>query len=197
MLVGPDLPGIGLDVFRLGGYAVNGERLEAVGVVGERQVADGTRGLCDHLGNGARGVLLLRGEACGNLGVAQDGLLEGRAGTRTGRAVDDGDSEVLAADLLPVGDLAREDLLQVVHGDVVDVDVGVHDRTHADDGDLVVGDLGDVVFVLQLLLGEHVGITDLDRAFGDLRDALARAATLDGNLHAARRAAAVPSSRRP
>ena len=69
---------------------------------------------------------------------------------------------------LPVGDLAREDLLQVLELDVVDGHVGVDDRGHADDAHLVIGDLGDVGGILQLGLGEHVGVADLHGALRNL-----------------------------
>ena len=54
----------------------------------------------------------------------------------------------------------------------------------AHDGDLVVLQLLGVVLVLELLLREHVGVADLHGTLGNLRDALAGAAALDGDLNA-------------
>ncbi len=101
-----------------------------------------------------------------------------------GSAVDDDDLRVSAADLAPVGDGAGEDALELLDGQVVDGDLLVDDRAHAHDAHLVVLDLGDIVFVLELGLGEHVGVADLDSALRDLRDALAGTAALNGDLDA-------------
>ena len=160
------------------------EGLHGVVVVGECQVGDGARGGSNHLRSGARRILLLGLEGIGDLGVAEHGGLEGRAGAGTGCAVDNRDGRIGAADFLPVGDFAGEDGLQLVDRQVVDGDVLVDDRAHANDAVLVVGDLLEIGGVLHLRLGEHVGVADLHRALGDLRDALAGAATLNGDLNA-------------
>lgn len=76
------------------------------------------------------------------------------------------------ADLLPVGDLAGEDALELLEGQVVDLDVLGDDRAHAHDGDLVVDEVLDLVG-LELGLGEDVGVTDGDGAGGDSGQALA------------------------
>ena len=55
-------------------------------------------------------------------------------------------------------------------------------RTHADNADLVVLELLCVILVGELLLGEDIGVADLDSTLGDLRDALAGTATLDRDL---------------
>ena len=99
-------------------------------------------------------------KAVGGLLAREDGGLEGGAGAGAGLSLDDLDVAGGAADLGPVGDGTGEDALELLGGEVVDVDVGVHDRAHADDGDGVVLKLGDSVGV-QLLLGEDVGAADL------------------------------------
>ena len=136
-------------------HAVDLEGLEAAVEVGEGHVGDGAGGAGDHLGGSARGILLLRLEGIGHLRAGQDDVLERGARAGTGSAVDDRDRSVGAADLAPVGDLAREDLLQVLELDVVDGHVGVDDRGHADDAHLVIGDLGDVGGILQLVFDEE------------------------------------------
>ena len=135
----------------------------------------------DLLHDGARGVDLGdRAEAVRGDLAAEDGGLEGGAGAGAGLALDDLDGAGGAAEVGPVGDLAEEDALELLGGDVVNVDVGVHDRAHAHDADLVVDEALELVG-LELLLGEDVGAADLDGALGDLGEALAGAAAGDGD----------------
>ena len=112
--------------------------------------------------------------------VAKDGGLEGGAGAGAGLTVEDDDGGVVAADLLPVGDLAGEDALELLEGQVVDLDVLGDDGTHAHDGDLVVDEVLDLVG-LELSLGEDVGVTDGDGTGGDSGQALARTVTRAGD----------------
>ena len=115
--------------------------------------------------------------------VAKDGGLEGGAGAGAGLAVENDDLGVVAADLLPVGDLAGEDALELLEGQVVDLDVLRDDGTHAHDGDLVVDEVLDLIG-LELGLGEDVGVTDSNGAGGNSGQALARtvARTRDGDV---------------
>lgn len=87
----------------------------------------------------------------------------------------------MTANFFPVGNFARENLLQVVHLDVVDGYFAVHDRAHAHNAHLVVGELFRVGLVVELLFSEHVGIADLHSALHDLRNALARSTALNGD----------------
>ena len=90
----------------------------------------------------------------------------------------------MTANFFPVGNFARENLLQVVHLDVVDGYFAVHDRAHAHNAHLVVGELFGIGLVVELLFGEYVGIADLHRALHDLRNALARSTALNGDGNA-------------
>ena len=112
--------------------------------------------------------------------VAKDGGLEGGAGAGAGLAVENDDSSVVAADLLPVGDLAGEDALELLEGQVVDCHVLGDDGAHAHDGDLVIDEVLDLIG-LELGLGEDIGITDGDGAGGDSGQALARTVTRTGD----------------
>ena len=75
--------------------------------------------------------------------IAKDGGLEGGAGAGAGLAVEDDDGSVVTADLLPVGDLAGEDALELLEGQVVDLHVLGDDGTHTHNGDLVVNEVLD------------------------------------------------------
>ena len=68
-------------------------------------------------------------------------------------------------------DLAREDALELLEGQVVDRHVLGDDGTHANDGNLIVDEVLDPVG-LELGLGEDVGITDGNGAGGDSGQAL-------------------------
>ena len=90
---------------------------------------------CHGLDDGAGGGQLLA-ELAGVLG-AGDGL-EAVAGAGAGLTADAGDRPASAPPTsLPVGDLAGEDLADLLHGEVSDLAVGVDD-----DGDAVQGDGG-------------------------------------------------------
>ena len=54
---------------------------------------------------------------------------------------------------------------------------------HAHDGNLVVSELGESGRIGDLRLGKDVGVADLHGTLGDLRDALAGATALDGDLN--------------
>ena len=112
--------------------------------------------------------------------VAKDGGLEGGAGAGAGLAVENDDGGVVAADLLPVGDLAREDALELLEGQVIDRHVLGDDGAHAHDSDLVVDEVLDLVG-LELGLGEDVGVTDGDGAGGNSGQALARTVARAGD----------------
>ena len=112
--------------------------------------------------------------------VAKDGGLEGGASAGAGLAVENDDGGVVAADLLPVGDLAGEDALELLEGQVVDLHVLRDDGTHAHDGDLVVDEVLDLVG-LELGLGEDVGVTDGDGAGGDSGQTFARTVARAGD----------------
>ena len=69
-------------------------------------------------------------------------------------------------------------------GDVIQLDVSVHDRAHADNAHAVVGNLLDVRGILDLFFSEDVGVADLDSTLDNLGDASAGATALDGDLNA-------------
>ena len=79
-----------------------------------------------------------------------------------------------------MADLAGEDALELLEGQVVDCHVLGDDGTHAHDGDLVIDEVLDLIG-LELGLGEDIGITDGDGAGGDSGQALARTVTRAGD----------------
>ena len=82
----------------------------------EVQVGDGVVGACPVWSLNVAGLVEL-GVALKVDGlVAKDGSLEGGAGAGAGLAVENDDLGVVAADLLPVGDLAGEDALELLEG---------------------------------------------------------------------------------
>ena len=145
----------------------------------EIEVGDGVVGAA-HLSLNVAGLVELGVALKVDSLVAKDGSLEGGAGTGAGLAVENDDSSVVAADLLPVGDLAGEDALELLEGQVVDRHVLGDDGTHAHDGDLVVDEVLDLIG-LELGFGEDVGVADGDGAGGDSGQALARTVARAGD----------------
>ena len=180
MLGSPDLEGVVGDILALGLDTLDLDGVE-LGVIEVREieVGDGVVGAA-HLSLDVAGLVEL-GVALKVDGlVAKDGGLEGGAGAGASLAVENDNLGVVAADLLPVGDLAREDALELLEGQVVDRHVLGDDGTHANDGDLVIDEVLDLVG-LELGLGEDVGVTDGDGASSDSGQTLARAVARAGN----------------
>ena len=180
MLGSPDLERVVGDVLALGLDALDFDGVE-LGVIEVREVevGDGVVGAA-HLSLDVAGLVEL-GVALKVDGlVAKNGGLEGGTGARASLAVENDDLGVVAADLLPVGDLAGEDTLELLEGQVIDLDVLGDDGAHAHDGDLVVDEVLDLIG-LELGLGEDVGVTDGDGASGDSGQTLARTVARAGD----------------
>ena len=180
MLGRPNLEGVVGDVLALGLDALDLDGVE-LGIVEVREVkvGDGVVG-AGHLSLDVAGLVELGVALKVDSLVAKDGGLEGGAGAGADLTVEDDDGGVVAADLLPVGDLAGEDALELLEGQVVDLDVLGDDGAHAHDGDLVVDQILDLVG-FELGLGEDVGVTNGDGAGGDSGQALARTVTRTGD----------------
>ena len=84
--------------------------------------------------------------------------------------------------MAPVGNLAGEDLLQLLDGEIVNSNVLIDDRAHTDNANFVVGDLLEVSRILDLRFSKDIGVTNLNSSLSDLRDALTGSAALDGDL---------------
>ena len=159
------------------GDAADGQSLYVVLKSCEGSVADGVRVRGDGGDNVTGGGQLLTVLA-GVLGVG-DGL-EAVAGAAAGLTADEDDLGVIAADFLPVGDLAGVDLRNGLNVEVGDGVCRVHDNGDAVEGKDGLLEAGGLLIVLQRAGGQ----ANVAAAFGHGGDAGAGAGRVIGEGHA-------------
>ena len=146
-------------------HAFHGDHGHGVAHSGQRSVADG-QGVGLHSADDSAGSGQLLCVLAAVLHVHD--ALEAVAGAGTGLTADQHDLAVVAADLRPVGDLAGEHLLELVHGQVRHLAVLIHD-----DGDAVQRHGGAVHIVLLVVLQGTGGQADVQGLVGGTGDACA------------------------
>ena len=148
-------------------------------IIGIRRIdiADGARRAGDSGADCTIGILddcVIR-EGC----ALEDDIADRRTGTRGLCTVDQRDRLVVAADFLPVRDLARQDVDGLLLRDVVDLVVLVDDEDERLNDDLVV----DEALVLVLIRQVDIRVADLDRSLCDLVHTRERTAACDVDRH--------------
>ena len=146
-------------------HALHGDHSHGVAYCRQRSVADG-QGVGLHSADDSAGSGQLLCILAAVLHVHD--ALEAVAGAGTGLTADQHDLAVVAADLRPVGDLAGEHLLELVHGQVRHLAVLIHD-----DGDAVQRHGGAVHIVLLVVLQGTGGQADVQGLVGGTGDACA------------------------
>lgn len=108
-----------------------------------------------------------------------DVLEEGRARTRGGRPLNHINEFMGSTHLIPGGNLARENLLNLLLGQIGHPDIGVHDHSKDYDGHLMVYQISIPGRVLHL--GKHIGIPDLDHALFHIGQPSETSTPIDGD----------------
>ena len=148
-------------------HTLHGDHGNGIAHSGQGSVADSQR-VCLHSADDSAGSGQFLCVLAAVLHVHD--ALKAITGAGTGLTTHQNDLAVIAADILPVGDLAGEHLLQLLHGQVSDLAVLAHD-----DGDAVQRHGGAVHIVLLIVLQGAGGQADVQRLVGSAGDACAGA----------------------